>query len=171
MPELIDFPQAIGVNGSYGLEYQYTNSGSCNHKFGNNMKGRILIICLVVSLLLNLIAIPFLLWSLLGYRMMYRENVDYVAELAYAVGYHKALGNNLATELESYPTRLQITKVNSNSVDAVIWPAKRQSIRLDFSDPKICNATIFVEPVGAANGGEPIRSDKNTTSSPADSRR
>ena len=106
------------------------------------MKSRIQIVCLALSLLLNVVAIPFLIWRLAGYSMMHRRNVDYAAELAYAVGYHKALGHDLATELESYPTRFEITKVDSNVVEAIIWPAKGQSLRLEFSNPRICNASI-----------------------------
>jgi hypothetical protein len=107
------------------------------------MKARVPSICFAVSLLLNVIAIPTLLWNLWGYQMMQRQTVDYVSELAYTIGYHKGLGNNLVTELELFPTRLQITEVNSNSVEALIWPAKQQSISLEFSDPKICYATVF----------------------------
>ena len=102
----------------------------------------LLIATLVVSILLNLIVIPFIAWQLFGYSHMYRRNVCYAAELAYAVGYHKALGNDLAAELEWCPTRLKITKANIKRVEAVIWPAKGQVLHLEFTGPAICNATI-----------------------------
>jgi len=107
------------------------------------MKARVPSICFALSLLLNVIAIPTLLWNLWGYQMMQQPTVDYVSELAYTVGYHKGRGNDLVSELDSFPTRLQITKVNSTSVEALIWPAKRQCIDLEFSDPDICYATVF----------------------------
>jgi len=115
------------------------------------MKRRTIAVVLSVSVLLNVIVIPLLAWRLAGYSMMYRRNVDYAAELAYAVGYHRALGNNLATELASYPTRLQITKADSDLVEAVIWPAKGQVLVLEFSDPRICNASIGEQD----DGGQP----------------
>jgi hypothetical protein len=134
------------------------------------MKGRIVAAALAMSVLLNVVVIPLLVWWLAGYSMIYRRNVDYVAELAYAVGYHKALGNNLATELASYPSRLQITKADPDRVEAIIWPAKGQVLVLQFSDPKICNATIG-EPDGAASESQPIRSVTNSTPSAAGSSR
>lgn len=134
------------------------------------MKGRIMAAALAVSVFLNVVVIPLLIWRLAGYGMMYRQNVDYVAELAYAVGYHKALGKNLATELASYPSRLQITKADPDRVEAVIWPAKGQVLVLEFSDSGICNASIS-EPDGAANGSQPNRSVTNSTPSAAGSRR
>lgn len=117
------------------------------------MTSRIKIICVALSLLLNVVAIPFLLWKLAGYSMMYHRNVDYAAELAYAVGYHKALDSDLALELESYPTRLTLTKVDSNAVEAIIWPASGQLLRLEFSNPGICYATIV-------NDGVPRNGDR-----------
>jgi hypothetical protein len=124
------------------------------------MKTRILITCLACSLLLNLIAIPWLGWKWVEYSMMYRRNVDYVAEFAYAVGYHRALGHNLGAELESYPTRLQVAKVENNLVEAVIWPAKNQSLVLEFADPKICYASI-AELGGSANRSQPVNTQTN----------
>jgi hypothetical protein len=102
------------------------------------MKTRIITAVLSVSMLLNGV----LLWRLLGYGTMYRRNVGCAAELGYAVGYHRALGRDLATELASCPTRLQIRKVQTNLVEAVIWPAREQRLLLEFSDPRICNASV-----------------------------
>lgn len=127
------------------------------------MKTRILLSCLAASVLLNVVGLPLLAWQLIGYSINYRQNVDYVAELAYTVGYHKALGNNLATELETYPTRLQITEVKTDSVVALIWPSKQQSIHLDFSNPKICYASI-IELGHTSSGGLLVRSNTNADS-------
>ncbi len=100
---------------------------------------------LVASLLLNLIAIPWLGWKLLGYDMMYRRNVDYAAELAFAVGYHRGTDADLDLALADLPTRLDVTEVKPNSVKAVIWPRHNQSIILDFEDPPICYASLVEE--------------------------
>lgn len=130
------------------------------------MKARIVAMALAVSVLPN----GFLVWSLLGYGMMYRRNVGYAAELAYAVGRYRALGHDLSTELGSYPSRLQITKVQTNLVEAVIWPTKDQRLVLAFSDPKICNASIG-ELQRGAGGSQPSSSITSRTSSAAGSPR
>lgn len=106
------------------------------------MKTRALATLLSVSVILNLTAIPVLVWKLLGYRSMYRQSVDYASELAYAVGYHKALGHDLDEELEAYPTRLKLIKVRPDFVEALLWPAKRLTIQMDLRDPEICNTSI-----------------------------
>jgi hypothetical protein len=106
------------------------------------MKSKPLIALLSISLLINATVIPVLYWKLLGWQGMYRRNVDYAAELAYAVGFHRAKGHDLAVELEDFPTRLQITKITPRGVDAVIWPARNQSIYIEFGETEICNISI-----------------------------
>ena len=102
-------------------------------------------VILTLSLAANIFALRYWAEEHLQLQSMYRRNVDYAAELAYAIGYHKALGHDLKKELESYPTRLPLKTVTDNRVEAIIWPAKRQSISLDFSNPLICNASIWEE--------------------------
>ncbi|GEM_PF-2118654 len=107
------------------------------------MRTRILKASLIISVLVNVVAIPLLTWNLIGSHLRYRAHVDYAAELAYGVGYHRALGHDLATELDNYPTRLQITAVTTNSVQAKLYPGK--ILKLEFSEPSICYASIWSE--------------------------
>jgi hypothetical protein len=110
------------------------------------MKARVLKVVFAGSILLNLVALPVLGWKLAGLELIYRRNVDYAAELAYAVGYRRALGENLAAELAAYPTRLKLTEVSTNSVEVLLWPARNEYLRLEFQDPKICNADLYAKP-------------------------
>ena len=102
-------------------------------------------IALGLSLLLNVTVIPYLAWRLLAYAMMYDRNVSYCSELAYAVGYHRAKGDDMKTELDRYPTRLVVTNVGVDTMEAKIWPAERQYMRLDFRKESICDAYLFTK--------------------------
>ena len=102
-------------------------------------------IALVISVAVNGIGIPWLLWELAGVRAMYRRNVDYCSELAYAVGYHKAKGNDLEQILATYPTRLPVTRVEAGYVEASIWPARNQYIRIGFGDETDCSVSIVAK--------------------------
>ena len=103
-------------------------------------------IVLATSLLLNCVAIPCLTWKLVALDSMYRRNVDYCAELAYVVGYTKAKGGDMKTTLDRYPTRLSIATAQTDLVEALIWPARREYIRMEFrnvGDDSICDAELF----------------------------
>jgi hypothetical protein len=96
-------------------------------------------IALVVSLLVNVTAVPYLTWKLVLFDLTYRRDVDYCAELAYGVGYYKAKGADMAAALGDYPTRLHITHIDQESLEVLI--GKRQRLLLTLRDD-ICDALV-----------------------------
>ena len=102
-------------------------------------------IILTLSLLINIIAIPYLLWQVIGYRVFYPAHISMATEISYAAGYHKAMGNNLKESLENLPTMLQIAAVESNSIDVNLWPAKKYVMHIDLKDAHLCNTNVFKE--------------------------
>lgn len=102
-------------------------------------------VMLLISVIVNVTAIPWLIWQVMGVSMMYTRNVDYCSELAYAIGYHKAKNSDMKEALEAYSTRLPVTRIDDTYVEAAIWPAKDQYIRIAFSDERICYANIFTK--------------------------
>jgi hypothetical protein len=95
----------------------------------------------LLSLLLNIIVIPYLAWQLMGFSILYYGNVSHAAELAYGMGYYKALNEDLPTKLKAYSTRMNIIKVEDNYVEVVFGPKYGQFLRLSVSkrSPEYCN--------------------------------
>ena len=89
----------------------------------------------VVVILLCIVAI--LIWHLQGYSLMYRRNVDYCSEFAFAYGYAFGANKNISEDNCNYHHRLSTTSYNNGTLEVEIWPAKNQW--LIFHPPDLDN--------------------------------
>ncbi len=100
-------------------------------------------IVLAVSLAVNVLIIPYLVWELVGYYVSYMTDIPMTTEIAFAAGYYKAKGNDLKESIEYFPTMLQIAAIEPNSIDVNLWPAKKYVMHIDIEDKHFCKATVF----------------------------
>jgi hypothetical protein len=102
-------------------------------------------IVLALSLAINVIAIPYLIFELIGYWAFYPAHISMATEIAFAAGYHKAKDNDLKESFESFPTMLQIAAVEPNSINVNLWPRKKLVMHIDIKDEHACSTHVYKE--------------------------
>ncbi|MFC1760620.1 hypothetical protein ACFL6U_00895 [Planctomycetota bacterium] len=100
-------------------------------------------IILTLSLAINIIVIPYLAWELVGYYVFYSVHIGWCSELAYAAGYCNGKGID-PNEVQNCPVTLHDIKVEPKHIEALVWPRKKQYMRVDFYDEGyISHVTVY----------------------------